>query len=418
MLAARRRVAGLTQEQMAEALMVAASTVRRWEAGTATPQPWQQPRICRLLGIAPGQLVAMLDVVRRESGGDGAGTPDMEVSPVERRDFMGAALAGVSLAAVPTVTAAAPRRVGRSDVERSQRRVGELRRLDDLQGGAGVYPLVQEEIARVSKLGTTGTFTQEVGRGLLALFAELHQCASWAAYDAGRVSMAQVLAQRAATAAQQAGDRTLAAISLSQLSYLIASGPTPREAVTVADSAQMVAGPAAPPVVRALLADRRAWACARTGDDSGADRAMGAAQDAHDQRDTWEGEEPAALYWINRDESMIKVGRCWTELRRPDRAVPVLEHLTVPYGDTHSRARARYSAWLAGAYLDAGEVTAAVASADRALTLSHRTASPRTDGDLRTVLTRFEPYRSRPDVRELLDSTRATPPPSPPPVNS
>lgn len=406
-LAARRRVQGYTQEQMAEALMVAASTVRRWEAGTATPQPWQCPRICRLLDIAPADLAAMLGESLSDSRGQEprpAGNAEMEVN-VNRRHFMGAAtLAGIASATRPA--SASGRRIGRADVQRFAGRVTELRRLDDLQGGATVYPLAMAEVENVSRLATSGSFTQPVGRALLSTLSELLQCASWAAYDAGAVPAATELAQAAATAANQAGAHTSAAISLSQLSYLTASSVTPHEARPMAESARVVAGQDAPPIVRALLADRLAWVCARTGDDSGADRAMGAALDAHDQRDSWDGEEPTALYWINRDESLIKAGRCWAELHRPDRAVPVLEQLTVPYADSQARSRARYSAWLASAYLDAGEVAAAVSSARRAVDLSHRTSSPRTDGDLRRVLARFTPHRGNADVRDLLELAR------------
>ncbi|WP_344509755.1 helix-turn-helix transcriptional regulator [Streptomyces pulveraceus] len=46
---AEQRVAqGYSQEDFAEALAVAASTVVRWESGRATPQPHQRPRIAGL----------------------------------------------------------------------------------------------------------------------------------------------------------------------------------------------------------------------------------------------------------------------------------------------------------------------------------------------------------------------------------
>jgi DNA-binding XRE family transcriptional regulator len=402
-------VQGYTQEQLADALMVAISTVRRWEAGTATPQPWQQPRICRLLDISPTELAAMLtegDSAYRGQEPPTAGNPTMEVDPVDRRAFMGAAaVAGLATATAPSTASARGRRIGRADVDRFSRRVTELRRLDDVQGGTSVYPLAMEEIRKLSSLAKDGTFTDSVGRDLLSALGELYQFASWTAFDTGKLKKSKILAQSAATAANQAGNRTLAATALSELSYLTASSDRPGESVDMARASLANAGSGVLPVVRVVLADRLAWACARTGDASGVDRAIGITEDAHDRRDDIAEEEPDTVYWINRDESAIMAGRCWAELRAPSRAVPILEHLTAPYDDTHAREMALYCGWLAGSYVDAGDVEAATASARRAVGLSHRTASPRTDAVLRDTLKRFEPHRDKTEVRELLGSS-------------
>lgn len=404
-LTARRRVCGYTQEQFAESLMVAESTVRRWEAGTSAPQAWQQPRIARLLKITPEELADWLTTEDdRESRTAGTPTEDVEVAPVKRRQFLGAAsIAGVT---VSTPAAAQGRKIGRSDVARFGERVSELRRLDDFQGGASVYPLAIAEIRKLSTMAGTGTFTQDVGRELLSGLAELHQFAAWTAFDAGKTAQARKLAQAAATAANQAGNRTLAATAMSELSYLTASGDNPREAVAMAKASLANAGTSVLPVVRVVLADRLAWACARNGDVSGVDRAIGLVEDSHDRRDAVTEFEPDTVYWINRDESAIMAGRCWAELHEPSRAVPILQSLTAPYDDTHAREMSLYSAWLAGSYVDAGDIEAATASAHRAVDLSHQTASPRTDAVLRTMLGRFEPHKTHAGVRDLLASAQ------------
>lgn len=382
--------------------MVAVSTVRRWESGTSAPQPWQQPRICRLLDITRTELANMLAGDDREPRS--AGTTEAEVAPVKRRQFVGAAsIAGVAMAA-PEAHAMG-RRIGRSDVTRFSERVAELRRLDDYQGGASVYPLAVEEIRKLSTLAGNGTFTQAVGRELLSALAELHQFAAWTAFDAGKVQQAKKLAQAAATAANQAGNRTLAATALSELSYLTASGGGPRESVPMARASLANAGTAVLPVVRVVLADRLAWACARNGDTSGVSRALGVAEDSHDRRDATVEDEPDTVYWINRDESAIMAGRCWAEMH-DSRAVSIFEQLTAPYDETHGREMSLYSAWLAGSYVDAGDIEAATDSARRAVDLSHQTASPRTDALLKGVLKRFEPHQENSGVRELLASAR------------
>ncbi|WP_159037038.1 XRE family transcriptional regulator [Streptomyces specialis] len=294
------------------------------------------------------------------------------------------------------------RGIGRSDVARFRQRIADLRRLDDFSGGASVYPLVIEEIGALSGLASGGSYTEGVGRQLLSTLGELYQFAAWTAFDAGRGEEARRLALAAADAANQAGDRTLGATALSELSYLTASSARPAEAVAMARASLANASTEVLPVIRVVLADRLAWAGARVGDASVVERALAISEDSHDRRDTSAAEEPDTVYWINRDESQIMAGRCWAEMRRPDKAVPILESLTAPYDDTHAREVALYSCWLASAYLDAGEIDGAVTSANRALRLSHSTASPRTDALLRGTLTAFEKHRGVPEVDELL----------------
>lgn len=50
-LAKLRKAAGYSQESFAEAMSVDRSTVVRWEAGGNDPQPYQQPKLARLLGV-------------------------------------------------------------------------------------------------------------------------------------------------------------------------------------------------------------------------------------------------------------------------------------------------------------------------------------------------------------------------------
>jgi transcriptional regulator with XRE-family HTH domain/2-phospho-L-lactate guanylyltransferase (CobY/MobA/RfbA family) len=59
-LAARRRLVGLTQESLAEQLEVDRVTVTRWESGDTAPQPWQRPKLARLLRITVDELDGLL----------------------------------------------------------------------------------------------------------------------------------------------------------------------------------------------------------------------------------------------------------------------------------------------------------------------------------------------------------------------
>ncbi len=56
----RRRNVGLSQEALAEQLGADVSTVRRWEAGTCLPQPWQRPNLATALKVSVDQLATLL----------------------------------------------------------------------------------------------------------------------------------------------------------------------------------------------------------------------------------------------------------------------------------------------------------------------------------------------------------------------
>jgi len=325
---------------------------------------------------------------------------------VDRRAFLGVSAA--ALAAAPLGLSAHPKagsRIGRTDVQSIRQGLVDLRRLDDYTGGANTYPLALDQVQRTSALLNSSSYAPSAGTALLDVLAETCQFTSWTAFDAGHHAEARHLAQRAASAASQAGNRILASSALSELSYLTASSAQPREAVQMARASLANAPADCLPAVRIVLTDRLAWACARTGDVAGVQQALGQVEDLHDQRDARAGEEPDWVYWINREESMIMGGRCWAELRQHQRAVPILEEVTPPYDDSHAREVALYRTWLAGCYLDAGDVEQAAASTSQAVDLAGNTASPRTDAWVRGALQRLHAYRDVPSVRDLLERT-------------
>lgn len=388
----------MTPSSLARALARAAGVpcprnyVYRWEKGTRKPgwwSPWlEQVLSITLDGVATGTLPHT----------DGITEP--EVPPVDRRQFIGSgAVIGASLLMPPAT--ARGRRIGMSDVDRYSQRITDLRRLDDFSGGRSVYPLVAEEIRSLGGVASTGSYTQEVGRHLLSALAELYQFASWTAFDSGNVGQAKRLAVAAANAANQAGNRTLGATALSELSYLASSHDRTSEGVTMARASLANAPKDVLPAVKVVLADRLAFASARIGDTHGVDEALGISNDAHDSRRPGEIEEPDTVYWINRDESKILAGRCWNEVGQHERAAKTLESLALPYDETHAREVGLYTCWLAESHLGSGNLDAAAEKAKTAIRLSHSTASPRLDDRLNLMIERFQPHRKSRPISEL-----------------
>nr|MDT0665796.1 XRE family transcriptional regulator [Micromonospora sp. DSM 115978] len=178
-----------------------------------------------------------------------------------------------------------------------------------------------------------------------------------------------------------------------------------RPALELAVTSCQVAGADAPSKVRALLYDRLAWAHAITGDAREAERALGITEaalgeDAGEPQPDWAG-------WVDRDELEIMTGRCWAELRRPLRAVPVLEGVLGRFDETRARDKSLYLSWLADAYLAADEIEQAAVAAERILDISVGVASVRPRQRIMPVLRQLDPYHALPRVRETLDKARA-----------
>lgn len=156
------------------------------------------------------------------------------------------------------------------------------------------------------------------------------------------------------------------------------------------------------PGVRALLYSRAAWTFALDGDADATGRCLGLAETALGDADPYRTPDYAA--WIDETELAIMTGRCWSELRRPLRAVPVLESALGSYSDAHSRDKALYSSWLADSYIDAGEIEQAVVVVQSSLDVMGNVSSVRPRERLAAVAGRLTEHQNLAVVRDLLSS--------------
>ncbi len=281
------------------------------------------------------------------------------------------------------VASRAGRRVGPSLAVELETRVVRLRHLDDTLGGGDLYPVVEKELADVQQVLNSASYTEETGRQLLTVVAELAQLAGWTASDGGRYACAQSVYLTGVSAAQEACDRVLAGQLLSSLSYQMANVGDPRDAMLLARSAVKGADFASP-VVRTLLLERLAWASARTGDQDGTRRALDAVDDTFEQRSPGVA-EPEWVYWLDRREIDVMAGRCLIELGEPARAEPLLSTAITGYQANHVREVGLYLSWLAEAYARAGQADAARATLDRARNAAQGVNSVRLDQRIRDV---------------------------------
>ncbi|WP_314223479.1 tetratricopeptide repeat protein [Streptomyces zaehneri] len=325
----------------------------------------------------------------------------------ERREFLKASAAASLAVALPDLTRpSSGGRVGSDLPERLRQRTARLRRLDDVLGGGDTYRTYLGEYQSTRSLLRGRSYTEETGRGLLSVLAEQAQQAGWAAFDSGRHAEARGLYEASQKAAVDAGDDALAGNALAFLAYQSLRGDRQarRDAVQTAARSCATAGPNAAPGVRALLYERLAWAHAVAGNAEETERALDAARGALAEVD--DTPQPDWAAWVDDTELRIMSGRCWTELRRPLRAVPVLEAALAEYDDSHARDKALYLSWLADSYLTAGEVEQAAWVTGRALDLSSGVASVRPRERLAPVLRRFVEHQALPAVAAVLEQAR------------
>jgi transcriptional regulator with XRE-family HTH domain len=92
-----RKAVGLTQEQLAEALHVEPSTIKRWEAGTYSPQPYLRPKLAKILDISRDKLTEFLANPPIASVQEPSQSPSPNAGPVLRNGGMSASADGLSI---------------------------------------------------------------------------------------------------------------------------------------------------------------------------------------------------------------------------------------------------------------------------------------------------------------------------------
>lgn len=293
----------------------------------------------------------------------------------------------------------AGRRIGERLVAQIERRVGQLRRMDDFIGGGDLHALVERELHATVKLLDEAAYHEQLGRRLLAAVGELCQLAGWVAADAGLYGTAERYCVVGISAAHAAGDLPLGANLISTLSYQLANLGNPGEAAVLAHTAEQGARRVASAATRALLHERIAWAHARAGDLGRCERALGEVEHAFAQRQP--ESDPPWVYWLSQDEIQVMAGRCYTELQRPRRAEPLLGDVLDRYDQAHAREASLYASWLAEVHLQTKEVEKACAMATRSLILAARVNSARSADRVRHLRGRLGNYRDVLAVQEF-----------------
>ncbi|MQS39852.1 tetratricopeptide repeat protein [Streptomyces katsurahamanus] len=320
---------------------------------------------------------------------------------MQRRGFMRASAGAGLAAALPDLEPiSASGKIGIQLPEELRRRAARLRRLDEILGGGDTYRVYLSEYLATKRLIDLGTCTGETRRALLSVLAEQAQQAGWAAFDGGKQADASGLYEASYQAALNSDDDSLAGNALAFLSYQKVSSDK-GVGVEIARQSCRTIGPEAPRCVRALLYERLAWTCAVAGLVKETEEALNTAECALSEND--DAPQPDWAVWVDVNELQIMKGRCWTELRRPIRAVPALENALSHFNETHARDKSLYLTWLADAYLAAGEIEQAADAVRCAFELSSGVASVRPGQRISSVVRKLRPYRNISEVVEVVE---------------
>ncbi len=282
----------------------------------------------------------------------------------------------------------------------------QLRRADDFISGRDSHALVLQELKATSDLLNKAALTDSQSRRLLTATAELAQLAAWVAADAGLYRNAAKYTESGVLAAHAADNPALAANIISTLSYQLANTGNPRQAALLARTAYAGGHREATATTRALLLERVAWADAKSGDLSNCERMLGLVEDDFGRANP--DEDPDWVYWLNRNEIDVMAGRCYTELKNPARAEPLLRNAISTYSDTLIRENVLYLSWLAEDYILLGDIDEAAGISTEILELKNRANSSRTDERLKYLVKLLRHYKDVQSVREFIEQYRVS----------
>jgi transcriptional regulator with XRE-family HTH domain len=243
----------LSQEELAEAVQVARTTVSRWELGLHAPRPDELRRICGAFGVEHADLVPV--------------TSD----EVHRREFLRhvavlglAAGAGLdpawSAADIDRLTWSVERqRVDEGTVEGMESIAQRHAELYFRLGSLEMFELVQGHV-RTAMLLQQGQMPDDIRRRLAAVITEEAGRAAWHAYDLGRTAASESFYSVAERAGEGA-DPAMAAYVKAYKSIVRLDAGRIREALALVEDAGEH-GRAADPTMRAWIAAMEAQAAA------------------------------------------------------------------------------------------------------------------------------------------------------------
>ncbi|WP_227025208.1 helix-turn-helix domain-containing protein [Streptomyces tsukubensis] len=350
-----RRIAGVTQDELAKRTELSQSAVSRLESSGAGDYSMKNlAATADVLGL-PRDLVGL--AAARSTEGD---------SPVDRRAFLaaGAAAAATPIAA-PSFAAPAPAPGDDTSRAAALRQVtASYRRLDASLASCELTDVVQQHLRLIRSL--VHQAPERRRQALASAGSEAASFAGWLAWDMGDYGSARRWYGSSIKAAGTSGDTLLTAYQTGSLASFEADTGAPHQAMRLVMSARSQLGSGAPPLAAAWLASIEAIAHATEGDRAASDRALRACE-RHAAR--IEG-RVAPWPWIFRfDGQKIAAARvtCAARLSTTRRVRVSESDIATALNSAHDKQRALLHIDVASGHLGAGDVDSAFHIAAHAL---------------------------------------------------
>ncbi|MGW8768400.1 regulator [Streptomyces sp. NPDC055815] len=297
-------------------------------------------------------------------------------------------------------------RVSSGDIA-ALRSVGELfRTLDHAYGGGHARQALVRYLEHEAEPMLRGTYGENTGRRLFAAAADLTRLAGWTSYDIAAHGLAQRYFVQALRLAQAAGDRAYGSYVLLTMSCQAVYLGHGREAVQLARVAQQGVGPAAPPVVQAMLHAVEARGHAVLGEARACSASLVRAERALEAARP--GDE--VPYWARHfDEAQLadELGHCHRDLQQYRPAAQHAERALQLRAPGYARSRLFCRVVLATSRLALGELDQACALGAEAAQQASEMRSARALEYVRDFERRLEPYRDAAAARTYRDRVAA-----------
>jgi hypothetical protein len=297
------------------------------------------------------------------------------------------------------------RRIGDQEVMQIRAVTEVFRSLDNAYGGGLTREAVIGQLILAASMAKDRTYTEEVGRKLIAGMGDLATVAGWMCHDVSMHAAAQRYFLLALRAAKEADDPSLGAHVLSCMARQAGHLGRPGEALELIHLARYGARHTATPTVGALLHSLEARYYAMTGRLKDSDRAAGQAEAAFADRDP--AQDPAWAAYFDASEYYATLGVCHQIAARASapgrarRAIDMINQALDRRDPSRVRSRAFDHLGLARAYLAAGDLELAEAAGTAALELTGQVSSARIRDRLHELLRETGPYAGTAFIADL-----------------
>jgi len=284
-----------------------------------------------------------------------------------------------------------------------EERLEHLRHLDDEFDSGEMARMARNELALLTRLLKTGGLNEATENRAYSLAAEASRQVAWNLFDSKNHAAAEQYYETALRASAEANDVLTGAYAMSFMAIQHYTAGDPNDAVKLLGIAEETAGNRATPLMRAMLAARKARALSKTGDRRGCARALTAARELLDRGPS--EDDPEYLYWVTQGEIEMIAGSSALELNDPTHAVRCFDaavRAEYPGDVQYPKSHAIYLARAAEAYLALHDVDAAVAQARHAGRCLGSVDSARSSSTLAGLRRQLSEHRRHPAVRAFL----------------